>query len=60
MVTLAFALLCAFVLGWSWEGTIRARGVLSSCTLWRVGRVHAMAWSYRPGRIYVRLGVRYA
>jgi len=57
MFTLALAVLGALLLGASWEGTIKARGVLASCTFWQFGRVRAMAWGFRPGRVYVRLGV---
>lgn len=57
MMTLLFAVLGALLLGASFEGTIRARGILASCTFWQVGRVRAVAWGYRPGRVYVRVGV---
>ena len=56
MLALTLALLGALLLGASWEGTIKVRGVLASCTFWQVGRVRAAAWAYRPGRVYVRIG----
>ena len=55
--TLLVAILAALVLGLTWEGTIKARGVLASCAFVRLGRIRAMAWCYRPGRLYVRVGV---
>ena len=58
MRTLLFALLGALLLGLAYEGTIKARGVLASCTFLQFGRVRAAAWAYRPGRLYVRVGVR--
>jgi len=39
------------------EGTFRISGILSSVTFAKLGRVHIGVWSYRPGRVYVRLGV---
>ena len=56
MLTLLLAILGALMLGARWEGTIKARGVLASCTIFRLGRVRAMAWGFRPGRLYVRIG----
>ena len=56
MRTLLLALLGALLLGLAWEGTIKAPGILASCTFFRLGRVGAMAWGYRPGRLYVRIG----
>ena len=55
MFTLALAVLGALLLGRAFEGTVRARGVLASCTIWRLGRVRAVAWGYRPNRVYLRL-----
>lgn len=57
MRTLLFALLGALLLGLAYEGTVKLPGVLASCTFWQFGRVRALAWAYRPGRVYVRLGV---
>lgn len=59
MWTLLFALLCALILHTSWEGTIKARGVLATCAFFQLGRVRAVAWSYRPNRLYVRVGACY-
>jgi len=56
--TLTLALLGALLLGASWEGTIKARPALAACAFFQLGRVRAVAWAYRPGRLYVRLGVR--
>ena len=56
MLTLALALLGALLLGASWEGTIKARGVLASCTFVALGKVRAFGYAYRPGRVYVRIG----
>ena len=56
MATLFFALILAFLFGRSWEGTIRINGLLSSLTLARLGRVHVLAWAFRPGRVYVKIG----
>jgi len=55
MLTLALALLGALLLGASWEGTIKARGVLATCSFFRLGRVRAACWAFRPGRLYLRL-----
>lgn len=55
MFTLALALLCAVLLGTSWEGTVKMRGVLASCVFLRLGRVRAAAWAYRPERLYIRV-----
>ena len=57
MKTLLVAILAALVLGLAWEGTIKARGVLASCAFVRLGRVRAMVWCYRPGRLYLKTGV---
>ena len=57
MKTLLVALLGALLLGLAWEGTIKARGILASCTFLKLGRVGAVLWSYRPGRCYLRVGV---
>ena len=57
MKTLLIALLGALLLGLAYEGSIKAPGVLASCTFWRLGRVGAALWCYRPGRCYLRVGV---
>jgi len=57
MLTLAFALLGALLLGASWEGCIKLPGVLASCSLVTLGKVRAFGFAYRPGRLYVRVGV---
>ena len=57
MWTLVFALLGAFLLARSWAGPVRLPGILAACTFARLGRVHIAAWAYRPGRLYVRVGV---
>ena len=56
MWTLLFALLCAVILHTSWEGTVKARGVLAACTFVRLGRLRLALWCYRPERVYVKLG----
>ena len=56
MKTILVALLAAIVLGLAWEGTIRAPGTLAACAFFKLGRVRAVAWAYRPGRLYVRIG----
>ena len=65
MWTLAFALLAVFLLGRTlqpsgrlrFEGTIRAPGLLASCSFYRAGPVALAARAYRPGRLYLRLEV---
>jgi hypothetical protein len=56
MWTLCFALLGALLLGASWEGTIKAPGILASCSFVAWGKVRAFGFAYRPGRLYVRIG----
>jgi len=57
MLTLVLAILGALVLGASYEGAVKVPGILASCTFWKLGRVGAGLWAYRPGRVYVRVGV---
>ena len=56
MKTLIVALLAALLLGLAWEGTIRAPGTLAACAFFKLGRVRAMAWGFRPGRLYIKIG----
>jgi len=56
MLTLALALLAAVLLGRTFEGTVKMRPILASCTFAQVGKVRLTAWSHRPGRLYVRIG----
>jgi hypothetical protein len=57
MTTLLLALLAALLLGRSFEGTVKMPGILASLTFAKFGRVSAALWGFRPGRVYVRLGV---
>lgn len=57
MGTLIFALLMALMFGRGWEGTVRLRPVLASCTFAKLGRVCVAAYAFRRGRVYVRIGV---
>jgi len=57
MLTLAIALLGALLLGASWEGTICLPGILASCSFVTLGKVRAFGFAYRPGKLYVKVGV---
>ena len=59
MVNLAIFLLLAaiFLLTRRWEGTIKAPGILAGLTFVRWGKVHAVIWSHRQGRLYFKVGL---
>ena len=57
MLTLLLALLGALLLARRFEGTVRMRPLLASCTFASFGRVRLFAYAWRPGRLYVRLEV---
>jgi len=57
MLTLMLALLGALLLGASWEGTIKAHGVVAACSFVRLGRLRLAAVTYRPGRVYIKMGI---
>lgn len=57
MWTLCVVLLGALLLARRFEGTIRVQGVIANCTFYRLGRVRAFAYAWKPGRVYLKLEV---
>ncbi len=56
MLTLLLATFSVLLFGGQMDGTCRAKNA-AGFSLIRIGRLAVGLWSYRPGRIYYRLGV---